>query len=243
MEWWTYVEEFDSRCGDPDKFGDIVCVEEAAKASGIELEIIHRCMHDSGGTNTDAPNNKLDMEISSQIARGVVVIPTAYVNEAPIRGALTTTNVFAAVCAGYAQSTEPKICQECMHCPNPADCVTTGFCTNGWEHHMINHIKHHAAEHEGDITSNTFFSAMFFCMGGVVAMGIWYQKRNHMQMTEQMRTLLAQYMPLDDDGLGSPMDFNSGGTDAAPLIFQEPYEETYQGPQGPPQYRQPQDMI
>lgn len=216
-------------------------MEEACKAAGIDLETVHRCMRDSGGTNSDAPNNKLDMEIANQIARGVVVIPTAYVNESPIRGALTTTNVFSAICSGYAPGTVPKICEQCTRCPDPANCVTTGFCTNGWEHHMINHMRHHNAEAEDDIKSNTFFFTMFICMGGIVAMGAYYQKRNHTEMREQMRNLLAQYMPLDDDAMDSPMDFNNDGAEA-PLIFQEPQEE-YRGPQGPPQYRNPQTSI
>eukprot|EP00977_Amphora_coffeiformis_P020668 scaffold8374_cov175-Amphora_coffeaeformis.AAC.107 len=241
MEWWLYVEEFDKQCSAPDKFGDITCIEDVAKASGIELELVHRCMRDSGGTNSDAPNNKLDMEISNQISRGVVVIPTAYVNDIPIRGALSTTNVFSAVCAGYAPGTEPKVCPECTRCPDPESCVTTGFCTNGWEHHIINHMRHHNAKQQDVISSHTFFSALLFCMGGVVAMGIYYQKRSHMEMKEQMRSLLAQYMPLDDDDVNSPMDFNNNGGAEAPLLFPEPQE--YQGPQGPPQYRQFQPSV
>lgn len=159
------------------------------------------------------------MEISSEVARGVVVIPSAYVNNVPVRGALTAANIFTAVCAGYAQGTEPVVCKQCTRCPNPVDCVETGFCTNAWEHHIIKHLT----DKDGNdgISSFTFSLTVLACMGAVVAMGTWYHNRSNVQMREQMRGLLAQYMPLDDDDAANPMEFGTQHHAAAsnPLLM------------------------
>lgn len=151
----------------------------------------------------------------------VVVIPSAYVNNFPVRGALTAANIFTAICAGYSQGTEPIVCQECTRCPNPIDCVETGYCTNAWEHHIIKKLTNKTDP--DSISSSTFFMTVVFCMGGIVAMGVWYHNRSNVQMREQMRTLLAQYMPLDDNDdqgdMMNPMDFNQHNTATNPLLM------------------------
>lgn len=176
-----------------------------------------RCIRDSGGLDNDAPNNKLDQEITSEVGRGVVVIPSAYVNNVPVRGALTASNIFTAICAGYAEGTEPIVCNQCTRCPNPIDCVETGFCTNTWEHHIIKHLSDKSGE--GGISTSTFYLTVLFCMGGVVALGVWYHNRSNVQMREQMRTLLAQYMPLDDEDNMNPMEFTQHNAATNPLLM------------------------
>lgn len=154
-----------------------------------------------------------------RIFHRVVVIPSAYVNNVPIRGALTAANIFTAICAGFADGTEPVVCQQCTRCPSPIDCVETGFCTNTWEHHIINHLAN-KTDDDG-ISSTAFYMTVVVCMGGIVAMGVWYHNRSNVQMREQMRNLLAQYMPLDDDDQGgmNPMDFNQHSTATNPLLL------------------------
>lgn len=190
MAWWEYVENFDKTCNNPDLFNNVNCIETIFAESGIDVKLVERCMKDSGGVTDDAPNNKLDKEIADQYARGVIVVPSTYVNDVAIRGALTPNNVFSAICAGYLPGTEPRICKQCAHCPNPMDCAETGFCTNGWEHRIINHI----ADNQGDgISPVFFFFTMCVCMGSVVALGVFYNNRNQSRMRDQMRDLLAQY--------------------------------------------------
>ena len=246
VRWWMYVEEFSFKCDTPELFADKKCIQEVYDASGIDFAVVYvmfretvmycpkvmpsqpflifllssqRCIHDSGGLDTDSPNNKLDMEISNEVTRGVVVIPSAYVNDVPVRGAFTATNIFTAICAGFAEGTAPVVCSQCTRCPNPIDCVETGFCTNTWEHHFI---KKHIADKDGEsISSSTFFLTVLLCMGGVAVMGVWYHNRSNVQMREQMRTLLAQYMPLDDDeeGMNNPMEFTHHNASASPLLM------------------------
>jgi hypothetical protein len=128
VEWWNYVEEFHFFCRDHGGFYSGTCIQDAYKHAGVDGERIRRCMIDSGGVDRDGPNNRLDNEIKSQTSRGVVIIPTAVVNAASIRKALTSTSVFHAICAGFSERTKPDICKKCGNCPNAVSCVEHGNC-------------------------------------------------------------------------------------------------------------------
>merc|ERR1739848_196622 len=104
------------------------CVSDCFKQSGIDRSKIDDCMSESGGLEGDVKNTLLDLEITAQTERGIVVLPTAFVNTAAIRGQLTSNTVFHAICAGYAEGTTPKICNKCSSCTDSVECVKTGVC-------------------------------------------------------------------------------------------------------------------
>jgi hypothetical protein len=209
-KWWDYVYQFNTRCAeDADYFTSPECIKDAYKHSGIDADKIDRCMMDSGGLDKDSPNNKLDLEISTQAARGVVMIPTAFVNTIALRGRLTSTNIFHAICAGYAEGTAPAICGVCGHCPDAAACVDAGVCTSQG--------NASAVPGKGGVSTHTFASSMFLVIALFSGLGVWHYKRTREEMREQVRGILAEYMPLEDnDGDGaamsSPLDFALGGT-------------------------------
>ena len=203
--WWNYVGEFLDRCNTPDYFMNEDCVKDCYKHSGVDGDKISRCMDDSGGLVKDAPNAFLDLEISAQNERGVVVLPTAYVNTAAIRGQLSSVNMFKAICAGYAEGATPSLCNQCAHCGDPVACVSTGKCSGGSS----------STSSDKGVSTHTFASSMLFVIGLFAALGVWHYKKTREDMREQVRGILAEYMPLEDqeqDG-ASPMDFaRRGGT-------------------------------
>ena len=208
-KWWDYVMQFNERCGvDADYFSSPDCIKDVYKHSGIDGDKINRCMMDSGGLENNAPNNKLDLEIASQAARGVVMIPTAFVNTIALRGRLTSSNVFQAICAGYAEGTAPAICSACGHCPDAIGCVENGACT----------AQGHTAAATNGVSTHTFASSMFLVIALFSGLGVWHYKRTREEMREQVRGILAEYMPLEDndhDGgapMSNPLDFARGGT-------------------------------
>jgi hypothetical protein len=212
IEWWNYVEEFSVRCSDSDYFSNDACIQDAYKHAGVDGDTIRRCMLDSGGTDTDTPNNKFDNEIQSQTQRGVVVIPTAYVNTAAIRGALTSTNVFTAICAGFSEGTKPDICLKCGNCPNAVSCVEQGKCTATYPDWNT------AVPSQAGVSTHTFASSMLFVICLFTGLGVWHYKRTREDMRDQVRGILAEYMPLEDHEQangsimsGNPMDFARGG--------------------------------
>jgi hypothetical protein len=200
--WWKYVEEFYARCSSPDYFMNEDCVDDCYKHSGVDGDKVNRCMADSGGLERDATNALLDLEIAAQTERGVVVLPTAFVNTAAIRGQLSSNSIFHAICAGYASGTTPKICQQCSSCSDPTSCVTSGGkCTGSYGG---------SGSPPGTVSTGTFGFSMFMVIAAFGGVGYWHYNKTRENMREQVRGILAEYMPLEDqDGgeISSPMNF------------------------------------
>jgi hypothetical protein len=205
-QWWDYVAEFDKRCDTPDFFSHQDCINDAYKHSKIDGGRVESCMKDSGNLESDMNNSRLDLEIVSQTQRGVVVIPTAFINTAAIRGSLTPTNVFAAICAGFSEGTAPDICKKCGSCSNALGCVEKGHCpaSDGG-----------GGSSESGVSTHTFMSSLLFVCAIFGGLGAWHYKKTREEMRDQVRGILAEYMPLEDqEGPhvgGSPMDFARGG--------------------------------
>jgi len=205
--WWIYVEEFLNFCSGPDDFKDAGCVAGCYKRAGIDANRIKQCMDDSGGLEKDNQNNLLEAEIKVQTERGVVVLPTAFVNTAPIRGQLSAGSIFHAICAGYSFGTAPKICGQCAGCLNPAECVTNGG-------KCIGHYGGSTTP-QGTVSHGTFTKTIFLiliCFGGAA---YWHYHKTREEMRDHVRGVLADYMPLEDnDGaggdMGNPMSFARG---------------------------------
>jgi len=203
--WWNYVNQFMDRCNNSDFFMNENCVKDCYKHAKIDASLIDQCMKDSGGLTLDVANTFLDAEISLQTERGVVVLPTAFVNTAAIRGALTVNNVFDAICAGFAVGTTPKICQKCSNCGDPGACaIAGGVC------------KHQSGSSSG-VSTHTFVTSMFMVVAIFAGLGVWHYKRTREDMRDQVRGILAEYMPLEDqeENGSSPMDFARQGGSAS----------------------------
>jgi hypothetical protein len=207
LTWWNYVEEFMARCNTPDYFMNEDCVIDCYKHASVEKDLIDRCMIDSGGLEADVSNAFLDLEIAAQTERGVVVLPTAFVNTAAIRGQLSANTIFHAICAGYLEGTTPAICEKCASCADAAACVKNGVCS-----------KFGPQSQSGSVSTHTFAFSMLFVIAIFSAAGYWHYNKTREDMREQVRGILAEYMPLEDQGddhamMSNPMDFAAkGGT-------------------------------
>jgi hypothetical protein len=73
-------------------------------------------MTNSGGLEKDGHNSLLDAKITAQNERGVVVLPTLYVNTQPLRGQLTAPAVYQAVCGGFEPDAAPVVCRDFDSC-------------------------------------------------------------------------------------------------------------------------------
>lgn len=205
-QWWDYVTEFMARCSSADYFANDDCVKDAYKHAKVEGDLIDRCMTDSGGLDKDAPNAFLDIEISSQARRGVVVVPTAFVNTAAIRGSLTPSTIFSAICAGFAQGTVPGTCTMCSQCGDPVGCIKSGGRCS---------MNRDGTPAKGGVSTHTFFTTMLFITCVFGGLGAWHYKKTREEMRDQVRGILAEYMPLEDQDagghMGSPMNFAMQG--------------------------------
>lgn len=159
------------------------CLRDAMKHSGIEPWRVKKCMNDAGGLE-EGVNTILDNELELREQSGAVIMPAFFVNNAPVRGMLTPSEVFEAICAGYAQHTMPTICEKCRHCEDAVTCIHRGHCPG--------------AAGSGDILSMPVFAGsllvvivVFTCVGCIA-----YQ-RQQIRMRHEVEGILAQYAPLD----------------------------------------------
>lgn len=197
-EWWNYVSQFMERCDNPDYFANDDCAKDCYKHAKINEDIIERCMRDSGGLEKDTPNTFLDLEMQAQVSRGVVILPTAFVNTVALRGGLNVDTVFTAICNGYLDGTEPSICKECSGCGDFNGCIANKKCKG---------------KGGGGVSTHTFMSSILFICIAFGGAAFYHYRKTREEMREQVRGILAEYMPLEgDDGhVGSPMDFARRG--------------------------------
>jgi hypothetical protein len=186
LPWWDYVVEFLARCDAEEYFTNEDCIKDAMKRSNIEFNAIDRCMEKAGGTEGDVENTILEGSLDSREQSGVVILPSFFVNQAPLRGALTTGEVFEAICSGYASGSEPDVCVKCMKCDDAQSCVSIGHCP-------------------GAVGSMDAVSMPVF-LGSLVAviivfgfLGLIQWQRSQRQMRSQVRGIMAEYMPLDEN--------------------------------------------
>jgi len=208
-KYWDYITEFLKRCDSDDFFANKDCVNDVYKNAKIDGKRIDSCMEDSGGVTNDQVNTLLEREIDAADRRGVVVLPTMFVNTAPLRGSLSTNIVFNAVCAGFHEGTLPEICSKCSGCGDVSACVNNkGVCTSS---------PGGASSGDATVSKKTFgmtLLAMCALFGGI---GYVHWRKTREEMRDQVRGILAEYMPLEggDDEHHSPMDFARQGQGAS----------------------------
>jgi len=198
------MTEFLLECDSSEFFTSEFCIDYSLKNANINVEVVDSCMRDSGGTSEDRKNTLLDLEIAAQSRRGVVVLPSVFVNTVALRGVISSYTVFNAICTGFLSGTEPAICLSCIHCQNLTVCVKSGLCD---------------LSQSSRVVSKRFLGLTIFLICvvfGLVSYLHWMKIRE--EMRDQVRGILAEYMPLDGgeiaENVSSVMDFakNSGST-------------------------------
>ena len=154
-------------------------------------------MDDAGGLEADVPNSILDAELGAREAAGVVILPSFFVNKAPLRGAPSVKEIFDAICSGYAAGSEPEACKKCASCDSVVKCVTAGHCPGSVD--------------SFDTVSFPVFlgtlAGVALCFGCI---GIIQWQRSQRQMRLQVEGIMAEYMPIDKnanvESLGIPTE-------------------------------------
>lgn len=198
MPWWDYVNEFLYRCDSAEYFMNEDCVKDCMERSDVKYSKIKICMDDAGGLEGNVENKVLKEELVAREAAGVVIVPSFFVNNAPLRGALSTNEVFDAICAGYLVGSEPDACKKCNGCDDVEKCVSVGHCPG-------------AAGSFDHVSVPVFvgtLAGVVLCFG---ILGIVQWQRAQRQMRTQVRGIMAEYMPIDKtiaETVGIPDDEN-----------------------------------
>jgi PA domain len=189
--WWSYVKSFITQCDDsdqPNKYTDSACISNAMTVAGVDPRVVDSCFSESGGLTADGPNIELEKMLRNKDVSGVVIIPSLFVNQAPVRGAMSFGNVFRAVCAGYSSGSEPKICKSCMNCNDEQSCVRDGVCTSGYG------IPN--ASVSSGISPTTFVASLLGVVVMFIVMGCILYQRQQRRMRDEVRGIMAEYMPV-----------------------------------------------
>ena len=184
--WWDYVSLFNERCAAyPAKFVDQNCIENVYLEAKIDGKSILNCMMDSGGTTADGTNVKLSTEISAQYQRGVAIVPTVFVDTAPVRSALSVNNVFSAICSKYTDGSAPDVCSLCADCSDGFTCIKKGSCS-------ANSTKPDGIG--AGISTSLIIMSMLIVIGFLIGAGNLYHKREWAtgEILEQISSLRKQ---------------------------------------------------
>jgi PA domain len=196
-KYWQYMEQFNVRCNTADYFMEIDCIKDVYKHSDIDGDRVESCMIDSGITTSDTINNKLEKEIEQQSKQGVIIIPSAFVNGAVIRGALNVNNIFSAICSGFADGTAPDVCR-CNGCADVIGCIDNKLVCKGGSTGGVSYTTY--PSDEDHISYRSFTVSILLLVGTLSTIGFMYYKRSQETVRSHVRDILAEYMPLQDNG-------------------------------------------
>lgn len=186
MEYWEYVKQF-SVCDNPSDFMNSTCVNGAMKRAKVDIQKVERCIYDSGGLEKEWENQFLEDNLETKEKKGIIVLPTAYVNDVPIRGALDFDVLLKAVCAGYKDGTAPGVCLKCANClEGEHDCIMNDYCPSN----------------TGGIDGNTFIYSLLGMTAFFGLVLLIQQRRSHNQLHDQANGFMAKYSKLDINNCG-----------------------------------------
>ena len=183
IEWWNYVDNFIQDCG-LKYFTDEACLIDSMKRANIDVEAIEKCMEDSGGLNSDNRNTLLENELNMKNRQGVVIVPSASVNDAIIRGTLEFSTMLKAVCAGFKDGTQPDICVKCAKCHDEKVCVDRGYCTA-------------PPGTEDSISKTTFIWTLIGTLAAFIGVAFAVYKVVKTRTRSHIRSILSEYIPVD----------------------------------------------
>merc|ERR1712070_794135 len=120
-------------------------------------------------------------------------IPTVMVNDVKLYGSISASSVFGAICAGYSADTSPEVCD----CAKETSLDKINTCVdktlNPNEKHEIQVVEWTTGVPWWGVVLIVLFVIAIAATGSYL-----YWRRTQNQMREQVRGILAEYMPLED---------------------------------------------
>lgn len=191
LNWWKYVKDSDRMCGQDELiFKQKVCTEKIMKKYGFDPVQVDKCMQPYG-LDVDAVNPILEKELEKQAELELLRLPALYVDGVHARGKIDSASVLSMVCAGFGLHDPPAICT-CAQQSTASllECITAGGISNAA-----------IAVGNGSLSLGSIaFIALFVC-ATIAAAGYVYWRRTQQHMRDQVRSILAEYMPLEEQGL------------------------------------------
>ncbi|CAH0475299.1 unnamed protein product [Peronospora belbahrii] len=196
LNWWKYVKASGAACGkDEDVFRGRACPEKVMKELNIDVKAVEKCMQPYG-IDVDQVNLLLEEELKEQTALQLLRLPALYVDGVHARGRVDPTSILGMVCAGYGVHDPPEVC------------TCAGQSSSG----LLDCVKVGSLANAASIASTSGYSftslvvVLLAFVGIVAAGGFVYWRRTQRHMRDQVRSILAEYMPLEDQSMNEDYD-------------------------------------
>jgi len=215
--WWDYVGNFSELCGTAEDFVDAGCRSRAMREAGVDEAYVDACVADSGGLD-GGPNAVLDHEVAELENKNIVYVPECIVNDAVVWGGLSPLNVLSTVCHGYARDALPPACD----CVEAAALVSSDAYAKCLADSVAPYVTPEVTKTKETVKSGIPWYAVFLLVVAIVVVmllaGLAYWKHTQAQMRDQVRGILAEYMPLEDLGTSNPIGLGGSAPDK-PAVF------------------------
>ena len=92
---------------------DAACAEEQLHGAEVDVGKVASCM---GRPDSDAPHDLMEAQLHQQVDDGgtgrgaIAILPTIAINSDQYRGRLDAPAVLRALCAGFSEGSEPRVC-------------------------------------------------------------------------------------------------------------------------------------
>jgi hypothetical protein len=162
------------------------CSRTQQAAAGLDTAAVAACVTASEAGAGDT-STLLAKEIADRKKYAIVIIPTIVVNGVVERGGLSQQAVLNTICAGFATGTAPTVCSCILGTAQAiSDCV-----------HNV-HTNGVVPGSAGGVPMGTVVGVVAAVVLVMSLVGALAYRRAQTQMRQQVRNILAEYMPLDD---------------------------------------------
>jgi len=198
-KWWKYVIAFGEKCNsNENNFVHHNCANDIMKSLGIDIEKVEKCTQPVG-LDVDKANAYLEEELKEQTDLQLLRLPALYVDGVHARGHLNGALALSMICSGYGSHSPPKVC-ECsdVNKMELLDCVKQG------KYETLSEKINSSSSPKSKSSSSILWPLMMFgCIGFI---GLVHYKRSQRHMRDEVRSILAEYMPLEDQSESYDMD-------------------------------------
>lgn len=187
-QWWEYIKHFDASCDTEEKFKDSRCIKKALRKAGLDAGEVEDCMHPYG-VSVDKENPIMEEQLKDQTGLQLLRLPSLYVDGVHARGQIDGSSMLSMVCAGYGVHNPPEVCG----CANQGkagtmDCVKQG-----------SYEATKAHNNNGRWSTSAVLFVLLATISTVAVAGFVYWQRSQRHMRDQVKSILSEYMPMEDD--------------------------------------------
>jgi hypothetical protein len=204
-QWWDYVSLFNKQCWSQSQAPAVMkqCSDSTQLKTGLDPLKTAGCITASNVGPSTAPtdNSLLAFEVASRSKSNIFITPTVVVNGVIERGGTNQAAVLTTICNGYLDGTQPEVCK-CTQLATLAipNCVAitsqTGVAPVGAR--TANSGTGSAGVSYGNL--GLIIGAVVLVIGSIALFGYIRNKRRHEErLRSEVRNILQEYMPLNDD--------------------------------------------